>query len=1647
MAGIRAPKQWSLTKTETITSFEAWRQNLQYTLSLDPNFAGFLVDGFTWLRKSSTTPLRGLTDDGAGVPEANRRTAAQKATQLDLMLGQIANFCPVISRNTIVKNSTSINSIWQAMRLHYGFQSTGAHFLDFNNIRLEPNERPEDLFQRLTSFVEDNLLRADGNIRHHGDVPDNDEELSPSLENILVLTWLRLIHRDLPSLVKQRYGTELRSQTLASLKPEISQALDSLLDEINSVSDAKVLRAAFKNKSRNPSSRYPERKVESSNGRHYEPQSQKRQVKTCVLCKQTGRPYSHFLSTCRFLPDEDRLYMTTKVRQACNSDELLPTDSEDEDCAPASSDEQFDVPHKPRIAASSRRVSTKQSPFFKAFHNHHAVQLTLDTGAEISMIKASTAEYIGARISKSNQSALQADGVTPLEIIGETHLTLTRENTDLHLEALVVNDLDVDILAGIPFMSCNDISVRPAKQQIIIANCESICYGQSKSDSTTNRVRRTQAFVLRSQPVSTTIWPGCYVELDIPPDINPDCILAVEPHSTRQNHTQEWPRPQITESVAGKVRIVNDTSEAQPLRKNEHFCSVRMTCTPTIESIDSHMDTVCTKPKFASNSAYINSDLVKLDPDNILPTETQSKFKDLLHKYDDVFNSDISGYNGAVGPFEASVNMGPVQPPQRKGRLPQYARNKLVELQEKFDELESQGIFRRPEDIGVNIEYLNPSFLVKKASSGFRLVTAFADVGRYSKPQPSVMPDVDSTLRTIAQWKYIIVTDLTSAFYQIPLAKSSMKYCGVATPFRGVRVYTRCAMGMPGSETALEELMCRVLGDHLQDGIVAKLADDLYCGGNSPQELFENWERVLQSLQKCNLSLSPSKTTISPRSATILGWVWSQGCISASPHRIAVLSSCSPPDTVRGMRSFIGAYKMLSRVLPNCSQLIAPLDDAIAGKQSGDKISWTENLNEHFVSAQKSLDSHKSITLPKSTDQLWIVTDGSVGKRGIGATLYVTRNEKLSLAGFFSAKLRKHQVTWLPCEVEALCIAAAVKHFSPYIIQSNIQACVLTDSKPCVQAFDKLCRGEFSASPRVTSFLSVVSRYQVNLRHLSGAVNIPSDFASRNAPDCDEPRCQICCFVARMEDSVVRTVNVQDILENDTKLPFTTRSAWIDVQSACPDLRRANAHLKQGTRPSKKLTNIKDVKRYLHVASIAKDGLMIVRRCDPLSPSTELIIVPRNVLDGLVTALHIKLDHPSKHQLHLVLKRHFYALDLMKAVDIVCDSCHLCASLKRFPDSLVKQSSEDPPETIGMSFAADVIKRNRQLILVVRETVTSFTTASIINDEKRDTLRDGLAQSLVDLHPMDGPNAVVRVDPAPGFVALKDDDTLKRLCISIEIGRVKNVNKNPVAEKAIFELEDELLRQEPGGGPVSQLGLAIATARLNSRIRQYGLSAREMWTQRSQFTHEQLPISDRDVIISQHDSRAKNHSYSEKSKSQKAARQSPTVKVGDLVYLYSDRSKNQARSRYIVVSINGEWCCVKKFSGNQLRATSYKVKLSECYQVASQTTSDRPKTIDLNNSSDEDEFGYLDESVTPPEPADIPPMLIHPADEQPTNREAGPQPVLIGTMEPIERELPLDVTHEHVQLPLPVNIYQQNGAQARPQRTRKRPKYLQDYVP
>ena len=85
-------------------------------------------------------------------------------------------------------------------------------------------------------------------------------------------------------------------------------------------------------------------------------------------------------------------------------------------------------------------------------------------------------------------------------------------------------------------------------------------------------------------------------------------------------------------------------------------------------------------------------------------------------------------------------------------------------------------------------------------------------------------------------------------------------------------------------------MMCRILGDFIEEGFVAKLADDLYCGGDSPEALLNNWRCVLQALD--------------------------------------------------------------------------PLECALTGLQSSDRLLWDENLTSRFKSMQDFLSNHKATVLP-----------------------------------------------------------------------------------------------------------------------------------------------------------------------------------------------------------------------------------------------------------------------------------------------------------------------------------------------------------------------------------------------------------------------------------------------------------------------------------------------------------------------------------------------------------------------------------------------------------------------------------------------------------------------------------------------------------
>ena len=111
------------------------------------------------------------------------------------------------------------------------------------------------------------------------------------------------------------------------------------------------------------------------------------------------------------------------------------------------------------------------------------------------------------------------------------------------------------------------------------------------------------------------------------------------------------------------------------------------------------------------------------------------------------------------------------------------------------------------------------------------------------------------------------------------------------TPFKGIRVMTRTGQGLLGSDVELEQLLARVLGDEISDGICMTVRDDIVIGGNSFDEAISHYELVLHKLWENNLKLSPNKVRLFPSDTEVYGYRIMNGCITPSEHTVSTRRS------------------------------------------------------------------------------------------------------------------------------------------------------------------------------------------------------------------------------------------------------------------------------------------------------------------------------------------------------------------------------------------------------------------------------------------------------------------------------------------------------------------------------------------------------------------------------------------------------------------------------------------------------------------------------------------------------------------------------------------------------------------------------------
>lgn len=224
---------------------------------------------------------------------------------------------------------------------------------------------------------------------------------------------------------------------------------------------------------------------------------------------------------------------------------------------------------------------------------------------------------------------------------------------------------------------------------------------------------------------------------------------------------------------------------------------------------------------------------------------------------------------------------------------------------------------------------------------------------------------------------------------------------------------------------------------------------------------------LADTLHNCRRVLSLLRSNL-----RMLGWVWSNGTLQAS----SLFKPCAPLSELTRCSA---AY-----FLSTLSSWILSIRPTPEINQEKDEKGLKNYSGVAFKSAQRALGGNK---IPQTGDALWIAIDWWLCEEQRASKQYYTRTGMTPYSWLGSSmQLRKHPVTWLPCEIEALPIAAAINHFATNIIQSPHTTEVLTDSRSCVQAYKKLKGGEFSTGSRVTTFLLKASHYFFKFATLLG---------------------------------------------------------------------------------------------------------------------------------------------------------------------------------------------------------------------------------------------------------------------------------------------------------------------------------------------------------------------------------------------------------------------------------------------------------------------------------------------------------------------------------------------------------------------------------
>ena len=164
---------------------------------------------------------------------------------------------------------------------------------------------------------------------------------------------------------------------------------------------------------------------------------------------------------------------------------------------------------------------------------------------------------------------------------------------------------------------------------------------------------------------------------------------------------------------------------------------------------------------------------------------------------------------------------------------------------------------------------------------------------------------IDQVLASCGRVKVMSSTDLTSSFWQIPLAEESRDYTGFLYKVKCYR-YTVTPFGVKTSSASLTRGLDKVLCEEVKKFTILYV-DDCLCVSENIDEHLVHLRMLLNNLRRENVTVNLKKSKFFRDRIIYLGYELTTNGISASTEKIsAIMEFPRPKNPKQSRKGFLG---------------------------------------------------------------------------------------------------------------------------------------------------------------------------------------------------------------------------------------------------------------------------------------------------------------------------------------------------------------------------------------------------------------------------------------------------------------------------------------------------------------------------------------------------------------------------------------------------------------------------------------------------------------------------------------------------------------------------------------------------------------------